>query len=117
MFEGRFAQLDLVAFSFSTRLKRNENFNLAAVYRAEDRFDRNAVDYRYFLEAFYGIPVPGWDVLDYAQAETLYLISEAGPIDPLSTGIWELETFNPARVIGWWSVGEETIIYRLEKQK
>lgn len=92
-----------------------EPFNLAAINDNPERFGSNAVDYRYFLEAFFNKRSLDWDPVDYQQAETLYLISEVGEIKPLSVGIWELEMFSPQEVLETWEVSENVVVYKLGK--
>jgi hypothetical protein len=98
----------------SAKIEPGENFNLATVYQDKSRYDRNAVDYRYFLEASYQVKVPGWDVLDYQQTDSLYLISQVGQIKPLETEIWEIELFEPEEVVEIWDLGGGTVIYKLK---
>jgi hypothetical protein len=105
-----------VAEVLSQQIQPGEKFNLVAVYKAADRFDRNAVDYRYFLEAKFGVKVPGWDVLDYQNAETLYIISEIGKLDPLKTNIWEVNLFSPKKATGAWELSNDVVIYKLSKE-
>lgn len=89
-------------------------FNLVSVNNDPERFGHNAVDYRYFLETFYGKRGLDWDPIDYEKSQNLYLISEVGKVDPLKTGIWEVSLFAPKEVKEMWQVGD-TIVYHLIK--
>lgn len=89
-------------------------FNLVSVYQGSDRFGHNAVDYRYFLETFYGKKALDWDPLDYQNSSNLYVISEVGEVDPLKKDIWEVSMFNPEEVLKTWQVGD-IHIYHLVK--
>lgn len=114
-FEGRANLLNQVSRSLAAEISPQEKFNLVALYQSPDRFDRNAVDYRYFLEINHGFKTPGWDVLDYQPAQTLYLISEIGPVDPLTVGVWELSLFAPQKIAQTWDLAPNLVIYKLEK--
>ncbi|HUW22013.1 MAG TPA: glycosyltransferase family 39 protein [Candidatus Bathyarchaeia archaeon] len=97
------------------KIKVDEKFNLVAVYRDKDGYYYNAVDYRYFLEADCGIRVPGWDVLDYQQAQILYLISETGSLEVLKLDIWEVGLFKPEKITSVWELPAGIVIYKLTK--
>ncbi|MFC1790582.1 glycosyltransferase family 39 protein [Patescibacteria group bacterium] len=107
--------LKKVAAFLDRKIQPGEKFNLVAVYKDPDRFDRNAVDYRYFLEIDFGHKVPGWDILDYQQAEIIYLISEAGPLNPGSLDFWELGLFGNFFTREEWFLGENNYLYQLIK--
>lgn len=80
-----------------------------------DRFDYNAVDYKYFLETFQNKKVLDWDVLDYQKAEILYLISHEGEVDPLALNVWEINLFSPKEVVNKWKVSDMIWVYKLIK--
>jgi 4-amino-4-deoxy-L-arabinose transferase-like glycosyltransferase len=91
-----------------------KNFNLASVYSSPERYDRNAVDYRYFLETFFKKKSFDWDPEDYQKAEHLYLVSQIKTIDPLKINLWEVQTFKPRKIEERWET-EDVIIYHLVK--
>jgi 4-amino-4-deoxy-L-arabinose transferase-like glycosyltransferase len=90
------------------------DFNIVGL-RGGDRYDHNGVDYRYFLETFYGKKALDWDVVDYQNSKVLYVISNLGKIDPLKSNIWEIELFGPNKLIQKWTLEDNTIIYKLLK--
>lgn len=90
-------------------------FNIAANYRSADRWDHNAVDYRYFTEAYYHAKPLDWQPEDYRQAEILYVVAEGGLPDPLGTKIMEIEEFAPKKIGKIWELPKGVVIYRLEK--
>lgn len=94
--------------------KVEKNFNLASISSSPERYDRNAVDYRYFLETFFKKKGFDWDPEDYQKADHLYLISQIKTIDPLIVNVWEVQTFNPRKVEDKWEM-EDVIIYHLVK--
>lgn len=93
-------------------IKTGDVFNLVGI-RGGDRFDHNAVDYRYFLETFYNKRSKDWDVLDYQESKNLYLVDTLGGIDPINTNIWEVKLFKPKKIINKWTASDGTIIYKL----
>lgn len=95
-------------------VKPGDLFNIVGI-RGGDRFDHNGVDYRYFLEAFYQKRGLDWDVLDYQNSKSLYLIDTLGGIDPLKTNIWEILLFEPKKVERSWQITDGTTIYKLVK--
>ncbi|MBN1263303.1 MAG: phospholipid carrier-dependent glycosyltransferase [Candidatus Pacebacteria bacterium] len=109
--------LERVALFLSQKINPGENFNLAALYRGQNRFDHNAVDYRYFLEARYKIKVPGWDVLDYRNAQICYLISEVGQVEIGAVKFWETQLMGALKEENHWDLGEDYLVYRLVKDK
>jgi len=113
--EGRGTYLAETARFLAEKIPPAEKFNLAAIYKGEKRWDHNAVDYRYFLESFSGVSAPGWDVLDYREAEALYFISEIGRIDSLTAAVWERETFSARIIESVWELGGDVVIYKLRK--
>lgn len=108
------SDLKLVAGVVAEDIENAQSFNLVGVL-GEGRFDYNAVDYRYFLETYYGKKALDWDVLDYQNAEILYLISEVGQVDPLKTNIWEVGLFSPRRILKTWELAKDVVIYKLGK--
>ncbi len=108
------SDLKLVTGVIAEDIKDSQPFNLAGVL-GEGRFDYNAVDYRYFLETYYGKKALDWDVLDYQNAKILYLTSEVGKINPLEAGIWEVNLFGPKEIIKTWELPKDVVIYKLGK--
>lgn len=99
----------------SENSESDKSFNIATIQRDSDRWDRNAVDYRYFVETFYGKKVLDWQPQDYKNAETLFVVDETGKSDPLSSPIMEILEFGPKRVINKWEIEKGITIYKLGK--
>lgn len=95
-------------------IKESKSFNIVGI-SGSDRFDYNGVDYRYFLETYFNKKSLDWDVLDYENAEILYVISRVGELDPIKLNIWEVQQFNPKEVIGRYTLNNGIIIYKLSK--
>lgn len=89
-------------------------FNLAAVLKGE-RFDHNAVDYRYFLETYYQKKALDWEPIDYQKAQILYLISEEELKDPLTIRVMEVEEFQPKVVLEQITLPSGRIVYKIGK--
>lgn len=90
-------------------------FNIASARREADRWDRNAVDYQYFVETFYHRQPLDWLPEDYEKAEILYLVSESGEIDPLKSPIMEVQKFSPKEILATWELPKNIVIYKLGK--
>ena len=95
-------------------INESKSFNIVGL-SGSDRFDYNGVDYRYFLETYFNKKSLDWDVLDYENAEILYVISRVGELDPIKLNIWEVQQFNPKEVIGRYTLNNGIIIYKLSK--
>ena len=89
----------------------SKNWNIVGI-RGGDRYDRNGVDYRYYLETFYHKRSWDWDVIDYQNSKILYIISNVGEIEPLVSNVWEVELFKPKEIVQKWKV-DNSIIYKL----
>lgn len=85
--------------------------NLADSYR----WEKNALEYRYFLEAIKDLKVLGDQVGDYQRANVLYLIDEGALKEPLSLGGMEMEAFGPKKVEKVWQVATGQKIYKLTR--
>ncbi len=92
-----------------------EQFNLAASYKDPDRWDHHALDYRYFVEAFYHKKPLDWYPENYRQSQTLYFISEGKIEKPLESEIMEVREFGPQKLVKSWSYKDEIFIYKLAK--
>lgn len=79
------------------------------------RWDHNALEYRYFLEAFYRLPIGNWEAEDYKTANVLYLIDEGNLPEPLKLGGMEMEAFGPKKIEKTWQVATGQKIYKLTK--
>jgi len=79
------------------------------------RWDHNGLEYRYFLEAYFKLPVSNWDIEDYQQAEILYLIDEGDLKEPLNLGGMEMEAFAPQKIEKTWLTENERKIYKMTK--
>lgn len=121
-------------FNLSPGLKREDFYQEAARKVASDfyqskpveyvvaannldshRWDRNGLEYRYFLEALYHLPLSGWEAVDYQQAQVLYLIDESNLSNPFKLGGMEIEAFGPARVDQTWQLADGKKVYKLVK--
>jgi len=91
------------------------SFNIAANYRSPDRWDHNAVDYRYFVEAYYGKRALDWQPEDYERAEILYVVAEGKIPDPVNVQIMEIYKFGPKEILKIWELPKDVIIYKLGK--
>lgn len=105
-----------VAATISDNVDSIEKFNLATIQRDADRWDRNAVDYRYFVEAFYNRRALDWYPENYKQAETLFVIDETGQGEPLASNIMEIEAFEPGEILDQWQLESGIKIYKLSKR-
>ncbi|RJR24531.1 hypothetical protein C4578_02830 [Candidatus Microgenomates bacterium] len=94
----------------------SNSFNIATIQRDIDRWDRNAVDYRYFVEAFYDKRALDWYPQDYEKAEYLFVVDETGEADPVLSNIMEIEKFNPEETVGEWEATKGIVIYKLSKK-
>lgn len=92
-----------------------KSFNIAANYRSPDRWDHNAVDYRYFVEAYYGKRALDWQPEDYEKAEVLYVVAEGGLPDPIHVQIMEIYEFEPKEILKTWELPKGVVIYKLGK--
>jgi len=108
------ADIRKVADVISQDVNSTKPFNLVGI-QGGDRFDYNAVDYRYFLETFYHQRALDWDIASYQKAENLYLISTVGKIEPLTINVWELNLFGPRKVLETWELENNVLIYKLGK--
>jgi len=108
--------LVLVAQTISQDNPPDLDFNLATNQVDPDRWDHNAVDYRYFVEAYFGQKPLDWLPEDYQKAQVLYLIDEDSIENPIKSPIMEIATFGPKSVSQEWKLVNGVTIYRLEKQ-
>jgi len=92
-----------------------EKIAVAANLKDLSRWDHNALEYRYFLEAFYRFPVAGWDVGDYKEANVLYLVDEGSLKEPLKLGGMEVEAFSPNKIEKIWKVDTGQTIYKMTR--
>ena len=90
-------------------------FALASNYRSLDRWDHNAVDYRYFVEAYFGKRGLDWQPEDYRKAEILYVVSEGKMPDPINAKIMEIYEFEPKKLVQTWELPKEVFIYKMTK--
>jgi len=92
---------------------KNVVFNIASARREADRWDRNAVDYQYFIETFYERQPLDWLPEDYEKAEILYFVSESGLMNPLNSPIMEVQKFKPKEILETWELPKNIVIYKL----
>jgi len=107
--------LHRVANVISKNVKDNESFNIATIQRDLDRWDRNSVDYRYFVETSGGKRALDWEPKDYNNSNFLFVIDETGVTDVLKSNIMEIQEFGPKEIIGKWQAVENVIVYKLIK--
>jgi 4-amino-4-deoxy-L-arabinose transferase-like glycosyltransferase len=86
-----------------------KNFNVAATLDGDTR----ATPYRYFLEAIY--KKPPLDVIQYPEAEVLYVISRSQEKDVLANPVWEISSFNPKKLEKKWHLQNQIFLYKLKK--
>ena len=86
---------------------------VAANLAESNRWEKNGIEYRYFLESLYKLPISGSELNDYRQANVLYLIDEGELKDPLKMGGMEMETFSPVKIEKVWEVETGQKIYKL----
>lgn len=91
------------------------SYVIAANNKDPQRWDHNGLEYRYFLEAYYKLPVSNWEAKDYHQAKILYLIDEGDLKEPLNLGGMEMEAFAPQKVEKTWLTENEQTIYKMSK--
>lgn len=94
----------------------NDKFNIATIQKETDRWDRNSVDYRYFVETFNYKRALDWYPEDYQKAEFLFVVSEGGRTEVLKSKIMEIEEFSPEKIIGQWQSTKEIVVYKLSKK-
>ena len=104
-----------VAQTISKNINQDELFNMATIQKEADRWDRNAVDYRFFVEAFGQKRALDWYPEDYEKANILFVVDETGQTDVLSSNIMEILKFGPKKIIGRWELSKNIVIYKLGK--
>jgi len=92
-----------------------DDYVVAANNSDPQRWDHNGLEYRYFLEAYFKLPVSHWEVGDYQQARVLYLVDEGDLKEPLKLGGMEMEAFAPKKIDKVWQVGTGQKIYKMTK--
>jgi hypothetical protein len=107
--------IKIIAQTIAEDIDESKTFNIAANYRNPDRWDHNAVDYRYFVEAYFGKRALDWQPEDYQRTQVLYVIAEGGLADPVNAKIMEIYEFGPKKVEKTWELPKEVIIYKLNK--
>lgn len=90
-----------------------EKIVVAANIKDSSRWDHNALEYRYFLEAIYRLPMSNWERSDYQNANVLYLIDEGDLKEPLLLKGMEMEAFEPKKIEKSWLVETGQKIYKL----
>ncbi len=105
----------LVSQTIANDIDGVKRFNLAGVLGG-DRYDYNAVDYRYFVEAYYGKRALGWEAPDYQNSQILYLVVKNNRLtNPLTSNVMEIKSFGPNKIKKKWELQKGFTIYRLEK--
>lgn len=111
-----FDDLKTVSKTISDNIS-DEEFNIATIRRDNDFFERNSVDYRYFVETFEKKNVLGWEPKDYERAKILFVVDETGATPLAKTNIMEVNLFNPEEIINSWEAGNGIKVYKLPKAK
>jgi len=93
----------------------DQSFNLATIQKEEDRWDRNSVDYRYFVETFGKKRALDWYPENYKKSEYLFVIDETGNAEVLKSNIMEIQEFNPKKIVSRWETSKGIVIYKLVK--
>jgi hypothetical protein len=101
----------------SQNMEDNKTFNIATIQKENDRWDRNAVDYRYFTETFYNNRALDWYPQDYQNAEILFVVDKTGISDPVFSNIMEIEMFKPDKIIGRYVTDKGIVIYKINKKQ
>jgi len=91
----------------------NDKVAVAANINESNRWEKNGIEYRYFLESLYELPFLGSKENDYKSANVLYLIDEGDLKEPLKMGGMEMETFRPAKIEKVWEVETGQKIYKM----
>jgi len=99
----------IIAQDFSS----NDKVAVAANINESNRWEKNGIEYRYFLESLYELPFLGSKENDYKSANVLYLIDEGDLKEPLKMGGMEMETFRPAKIEKVWEVETGQKIYKM----
>ncbi len=110
------SDLRRVAAVIAENVSEKESFNIATIQKDLDRWDRNAVDYRYFVETFGKKRALDWYPEDYQKAEYLFVVDEGGKANVLKSNIMEIQTFEPARIVGQWTLEKGIVVYKLSKK-
>jgi 4-amino-4-deoxy-L-arabinose transferase-like glycosyltransferase len=110
-----FDNLKAVALKIAENAPSQGTFNLATIQKDLDRWDRNSVDYRYFVEAYGGKRALDWDPSDYGRADFLFVIDETGQSDPLISNIMEIKVFKPGKIVDQWQLENGVVVYKLSK--
>lgn len=100
---------EIMAKDFDTKVKTV----IAANVNETTRWEHNGLEYRYFLEAIYRLPLSNWEKDDYEKADVLYLIDEGDLPEPLKLGGMEMEAFGPQKIEKVWRVETGQKIYKL----
>ncbi len=107
--------LTKVANIIGNNISAEDKFNIATIQRDKDRWDRNSVDYRYFVESTKKKRALDWYPQDYERADYLFIVDETGEADVLKSKIMEIETFKPKEIIDFWEAGKGIIVYKIAK--
>ena len=109
------SDLRKVSEVISKNIKTGESFNIATIQKDLNRWDRNAVDYRYFVETLGGKRALDWYPQDYKNAEFLFVVDETKTSNPLNSPIMEILEFGPKQILGKWETDKGVVIYKLGK--
>jgi len=103
---------EIISLDFS----KTNKIALAGNVADRSRWEHNALEYHYFLEALYKIPMVGWEAADYKQANVLYFIDEGEVKEPLKFGGMEVEAFAPKKIEKVWKVKTGQTIYKMTRE-
>ncbi len=84
-------------------------YEIASIIDGETR----STNMRYLLTWLHHIPPMG--VLDYPQAEVLYLLARPEQ-DPTNYNVWEINTIKPVKIINSWPIQNNIYLYKIVPQ-
>lgn len=96
-------------------LSLKQNFNIVANIKETGRWEKNGMEYRYFLEAIFKKRPLGDSQESYQKTDVLYLIDEGNLKEPLKLGGMEMEAFGPKKISRIWKVSTGQKVYKLDK--
>ncbi len=96
---------------------QGESFDIATIQRDSGRWDRNSVDYRYFVETYEKKKPLDWMPEDYQKSKILFVVDETGRVDVLNSPIMEIKEFKPKAIVGRWTIEKGIVIYKLSKNE
>lgn len=105
-----------VATTISKNAPEDLAFNIATIRKDNEFWERNSVDYRYFVETFNGKRALDWYPEDYEKAKALFVVDETGNTDVVNSNVMEIVRFDPREIVGEWQLEKGIKIYKLSKK-